>query len=63
MAKEKTKQQPLIYIGILFTFLLNYPILSAYNRSEVVGGIPILYLAMFGLWLLLIVLLAFIPKK
>ncbi len=63
MAKEKTKQQQLIYLQILFAFLLNYPILSAYNKSETIGGIPLLYFTLFGLWLLLIVLLAIVPKK
>jgi hypothetical protein len=39
----------LLFIG--GALLLNFPLLAIFNRSLVVGGVPVLYLYLFGLWI------------
>lgn len=58
MLKDKNKTQRLIYLGVLFSLLLNYPILSAFNKKVLVINIPLLYIGIFLFWMLLIGLLA-----
>ncbi|MBK9458252.1 MAG: hypothetical protein IPN94_02150 [Sphingobacteriales bacterium] len=58
MLKDKNKIQRLIYLGVLFSLLLNYPILSAFNKKVLVMNIPLLYIGIFLFWILLIGLLA-----
>jgi hypothetical protein len=41
--------------GILVFLLLNYPLLQIFNREPLLGGIPLLVLYLFGVWLLAIV--------
>jgi hypothetical protein len=33
---------------------LNFPVLAIFNREGTIGGIPILYLYLFGIWLAVI---------
>ncbi len=52
-------------LGSLFLLgmvLFNYPILSLFNRSVLVFGIPLLYLFLFLLWLGFIALIALFSK-
>lgn len=30
--------------------LLNFPVLAIFNRAATLGGVPVLYLYLFGLW-------------
>jgi hypothetical protein len=41
--------------GILVFLLLNYPLLQIFNRDPLLGGIPLLVLYLFVVWLLAIV--------
>jgi hypothetical protein len=41
--------------GILVFLLLSYPLLQIFNRDPLLGGIPLLVLYLFGVWLLAIV--------
>lgn len=41
--------------GILVFLLLNYPLLQIFNRNPLLGGIPLLVLYLFVVWLLAIV--------
>jgi hypothetical protein len=41
--------------GILVFFLLNYPLLHIFNLDVLVGGIPLLVLYLFVVWILTIV--------
>ena len=50
------KSRRLAIVFILGGILLNYPILSLFNAPGFLFGIPILYLYLFGVWLLLILL-------
>lgn len=63
MNKPNVKGQRLIALFLLGNLLFNYPLLALFNRPESVGGIPVLFLYIFGAWLLLIVLLAAVVEK
>lgn len=58
MLKDKNKIQRLIYLGVLFSLLLNYPILSAFNKNVLILNVPLLYIGIFSIWIILIGLLA-----
>ena len=46
--------QRLLFVAVLFTVLLNFPLLGAFAPGGRVGGVPVLYLYVLGLWLALI---------
>ena len=53
-------------LAALFLFgcvLFNYPLLALFNRSTEIFGIPLLYAFLFGGWLLLIALMAFVAER
>lgn len=50
--------QRLVALFLLGGVVFNWPLLSLFNRSSEVLGIPLLYLYLFGAWLALIVLMA-----
>lgn len=40
-------------LGLLFVLgalLLNFPVLAIFNRPAALGGVPVLYLYLFGVW-------------
>ncbi len=47
----------LIFLGILAFALFNYPLLHIFNTTIYVGGIPLLIVYLFGIWLLTILVL------
>lgn len=64
MTKDQLKINRLLYLSILFFLLLNFPILTAYNKNLLLGGsFPMLFVFIFGLWLLLIGLMAWVANK
>jgi hypothetical protein len=50
-------------VFLLGSVLLNYPILAIFTRPENVAGIPLLYGYVFGAWILLIALLAWVVER
>ncbi len=42
-------------LGILCFLLLSYPLLQIFNYDTLVAGIPLLFLYIFGVWLLAII--------
>ena len=40
----------LVFLFILGALVLNFPILAIFNRGAALGGIPVLYLYLFGVW-------------
>lgn len=62
-SKDNKKHQRLLGLFLLFLLLFNYPIISIVNRPVVVGGVPLLYLYLFGAWLIMIILLAWVVKR
>jgi len=55
--------QRLLYVAVLFTVLLNYPLLAAFDRSGRVAGVPVLYLYVLLTWLLLIGLTGWLARS
>lgn len=62
MNKPNAKSQRLAALFLLGNLLFNYPLLALFNRSGLVFGIPMLYVYIFGVWALLIVLLALVVE-
>ena len=56
MTFDKEKSRRLVGLFLLAVVLYNYPVLSLFNLSETISGIPVLYLYLFIVWLLAIVL-------
>lgn len=63
MKRSDATGQRLVAISLLGCVLLNYPILSLYGRPAVVAGVPLLYAYIFGAWILLIALMAWVIER
>jgi hypothetical protein len=57
------KSQRLVALFLLGCLLLNYPLLSLFNRFGTVLGIPIIYFWLFAVWALLIALMALVVER
>lgn len=55
--------QRLAAIFFMGCVLLNYPILSLFTRRVAIAGIPLLYAYLFGVWALLIGLMAVVVER
>ncbi len=55
--------QRLVALFILGWVLLNFPILFLFSRSTAVLGIPLLYAYVFGVWSLLIGVMAYVIER
>jgi hypothetical protein len=63
MSKPNLKGPRLIALFLLGNLLFNYPLLVLFNRQDMVLGIPLLYVYVFGAWALLIVSMACVVEK
>lgn len=61
--KDILKNQYLWAIFFLGLFLLNYPVLSIYNISKTIFGVPLLFIMVFGFWVVLILLTYLVVRK
>ncbi|MFD2513752.1 hypothetical protein ACFSRY_07725 [Pontibacter locisalis] len=52
--RDRAKGRRLFFISALFLVLLSFPVISIFNKGEVVAGVPMLYLYIMGVWLLCI---------
>ena len=55
--------QRLLFVAGLFTVLLNYPLLAAFDHNGRVAGVPVLYLYVLLAWLALILLTGWLVRK
>jgi hypothetical protein len=53
----------LVAVFLLGAVLLNYPILAIFARPAEVAGVPLLYAWAFGVWVLLIGLMAWLVES
>lgn len=60
---RKFKKERLISLFIIGLLLFNYPLLSLFSRSLLIFGIPLLYLYLFSVWLIFIVLVAWVLES
>ncbi len=63
MKRSGMTGQRLAAVFLMGCLLLNYPILSLFARPGGVAGIPLLYAYLFGVWTLMIVLMAVIVER
>lgn len=63
MNKPNVKAQRMVALFLLGNLLFNYPLLALFNKPEMVLGIPMLYLYVFGAWGALIALVAYVAEK
>lgn len=56
MTRDAVKNKRLVSLFLLGALLLNYPLLSLFNRDLMIFGIPLLYLYIFITWTLVIFL-------
>jgi hypothetical protein len=58
MKKRPDPGPRLVVLFLLGALLLNYPLLSLFNRDAVVAGVPLQLAYLFATWALMIALLA-----
>lgn len=63
MKRSGMTGQRLAAIFLMGWLLLDYPILSLFTRSVDIAGIPLLYAYLFGVWVLLIALMALVIER
>ncbi len=63
MPGRDLKGQRLAALAVLGWLLFNYPLLGLFSRAGTVLGIPVLYAYLFGVWVLLILLIALIAER
>lgn len=61
--KRSRRSQRLVALAVFGALLLNYPLLSLFNRVQTVFGHPMLYAYLFVVWAALIGLLALIAER
>ena len=63
MIRSNITGQRLVAIFLLGCVLLNYPVLFLFNKPVSIHGVPLLYIYIFGVWALLIGLMAFVIER
>lgn len=63
MVRRVTRGPRLVTAFLFGVLLFNYPVLALFNRASTVFGVPLLYLYIFGAWILLIALLAVVVER
>ena len=62
MTPESYISKRLVGLFLLGFVLFNYPVISLFNLDKFWLGIPILYLYVFGVWLILVILIVLVTK-
>ncbi|MFY7908188.1 MAG: hypothetical protein ACOVO2_01485 [Emticicia sp.] len=57
------KQQRAIAITILLVCLFNFPLLSLFNKTIFVLGVPLVYVYVFSVWAVGIIIIAMIAES
>lgn len=60
---KKRHEQKLIFISFVLMALFSAPIILLFNNAEPIFGLPILYIYIFGVWLLSVIASFIIIKK
>jgi hypothetical protein len=63
MNRSRLTAQRLVALFLLGCLLFNFPLLALFNQGGEVFGIPMLYAYIFGVWLSLIALMAFVAER
>lgn len=57
------RTERIVALALLAALLFNYPVLSLFARDGWVFGLPILYVYLFGSWLLIILLAGLVLRR
>jgi len=49
-SRASTRDARLVLLFFVGVLLINFPVLAIFNRDAALGGIPIVYLYLFGVW-------------
>ena len=63
MIKATLTGQRLVALFLFGCVVVNYPVLAIFDVQASVAGIPLLYLYVFGVWAVLIALMAWIIER
>jgi hypothetical protein len=63
MSVESKRTTKLIGLFLLGYLLFNHPLIFLFNHPALVWGIPLLYAYLFGVWALIIFLMALIARS
>ena len=63
MIRPSIKGPRLVALFLLGLLLFNYPLLSLFERSGEILGVPLLYAYVFTVWAVLIALMALVIEK
>jgi hypothetical protein len=63
MNHSRLTAQRLVALFLLGCLGFNFPLLALFNQGGEVFGIPLLYAYLFGTWLVLIGLMAFVAER
>lgn len=63
MNHSRLTAQRLVALFLLGCLVFNFPLLALFNQGGEVFGIPLLYAYIFGVWLALIGLMAFVAER
>ena len=61
-ADEERTRARLLALAVAAFALFSYPLLRVVDRAEIVAGVPLVWLYVFGVWGLLIVLVALVTR-
>ena len=53
----------LVFLFVLATLVLNFPVLAIFNRGSTLAGVPILYVYLFGVWVAGIAAVAVLARR
>jgi len=60
---KKRHEQKLIILSILLLMAFNMPLLLLFDSSGSVGGVPLVYVYFFSIWLISILISLFVIKR
>lgn len=63
MSRYRLVGHALVTLFFLGAVLWNYPFLRLFGHGQLIGGIPVLYAYLFGTWLALIGLMAYVVER
>ena len=62
MRQSKLMRQRLVALFLIGMLLLFSPLIALPNRPQLLFGLPLLYLYLFGVWILLIAAMAWVVR-
>lgn len=63
MIHHAVQAQKLVALFLLGCLLFSFPLLALFNGGGTLAGIPLLYVYLFGVWAVLIALMAWVVER